>query len=307
MTCHTQKASSPIGKEAFDLASAAATRRTVGAGSTSGIGRAKLSHRERHGMEHAARVILLCGHTFLFGNATFGRLNEILCRANDTNDRKDPQRDREVSSCASAIAFVKGKRRIEARDHCFGQILLIAATAAVALSDVFHNAASQKDGRHDLNNGCGGVLFPTVEHGLCTKILAPIPLKDADIALAAVKDHALFQNGDPFQLLRAATTQAGLKCDLYIEADDDRVKASVELNGIDPDIRPNDICTSGADGTRPLQDLIAEIRKIDAYVFKAITIAAGVQHTVGINANGLAAGASRRAGKSVFCHILYLL
>ena len=127
-------------------------------------------------------------------------------------------------------------------------------------------------------------------------------LKDHRIALATVKDHALFQHGNALKLLRASAANASLKDHLHVKANGNRIKALIDLDGIDPDLRPYDFCAFCANGSTMLQNLVSVAREIDAYVLEAITVTAGVQHPLGVDTHGLAGGSCAGAGKSVFRH-----
>jgi hypothetical protein len=76
---------------------------------------AKLAGWERHRAEYAARIVLFNRNAFLFGNAVFGCLDQILCRANNANNRKDTERNREITLTASSLSAantLEAKRRI---------------------------------------------------------------------------------------------------------------------------------------------------------------------------------------------------
>ena len=101
--------------------------------------RTELIYRERHGAKNAARIIVLQGGTFLFGNAILGCLHQQLCGTHDPYDRKNSQRNRQISA-VFRLAVVKAKRRIKAVQHAFGKIVLVTATTAtVAIRDLFHD------------------------------------------------------------------------------------------------------------------------------------------------------------------------
>ncbi len=78
------------------------------------------------------------------------------------------------------------------------------------------------------------------------------------------------------------------------------MKASVELNGVNADRGPNDLGILSANGTGVSDDIVAEAGEKNANIFKAITVAAGVEYTIGLDADIFA----RRSGawESAICH-----
>ena len=128
-------------------------------------------------------------------------------------------------------------------------------------------------------------------------------LENVDVALAAVQNHALFQHSHTVKFLASATSHASLKLDLDVKANVDGVEAAVELHGIDMDRRPADRGALDADATGALQNLVAEIGQKYPHVLKAVTVAAGIQNAVGLDADHFSPAAGRRlAGELIFCH-----
>ena len=208
---------------------------------------AKLTGWERHRAEYAARIVLFNGNAFLFGNAVFCGLDEILRRANDANNRKDAQRNREITLTASSLTAtnaLEAKRRIQASMHGARNIILATAAATCAFAYAFNNARAEKNGRYDLND-CGGFVFLIAFVGIATaKVISgyAVALKNANVALAAIKNYALFKHRNAFNFLGASCANASFKHNLYIKTNVDRVKSTVETNGIDINAGPNDFC-----------------------------------------------------------------
>ena len=126
-------------------------------------------------------------------------------------------------------------------------------------------------------DGGGLVLCAAIRLGTGAKALAhSVALEYADIAFSAVQDHSLFQHGNALKLLGTPVGNARLKGDLYIKTHGNGMKSTVELDGVNADISPNDFCTSCSDRSRALQNVVAEIRKVNTHVFKAITVSAGI-------------------------------
>ena len=105
-------------------------------------GRAKLAHGKRHATKHSAGIIVAGLDTFLIGNAILGRLDEILSGANDTNDREDAKRHRQIALTVSVRQSARN-----AMTHRFGN--LTATTAALTFRFLFANARAQNDGIDD--------------------------------------------------------------------------------------------------------------------------------------------------------------
>lgn len=261
--------------------------------------RAKLVYGERHGAEYAAGIVLLYSLTFLFGNAIFSRLNQILRGTYDAYDGKDTDRNGEE---ASATLVIKMKRRIEGRYNRLRQVVFAAASAAtVALRRSFHDLRSKQYGVYDLDDRGGGVLFATGGLGTIAEMTAGIALIDVDVAFTAIEDYALFEDCDSIQLLRSAATDASLDANLDIKANGNRIKATVELNGLNVDIRRNDLGTFCTDRARMLQNLVSKIRQVYANVLVAITVPTRIQDSVRVDADGIST-TRRTARESIFCH-----
>ena len=264
----------------------------------------KFTRWERHRTEYTARIVFLYGNTFLFGNTVFGCLNEILRGAHNANDREDAERNGEVAFSVSIISTAKAQRCFEASKYGLGNIAFVAATTAFAFADTFYDARAENNGRNHLNNGGGFVFFVAFLRCATAKVFAyAVALKYADIAFTAVKDHTLFKHGDALNLLRTSYANTSLKHKLYVKTNVNRVKSAVETNGLNIDTSPNNLSTLGANVAGVLQYFVAKIRKINACIFKAIAVAAGIQNAICVNAYGFACRrAPRHARKFIFCH-----
>ena len=165
----------------------------------------KFSRWERHRAEYAARIVFFYGNALFFGNAIFGCLNKILCTSYNANNREDAERNCEITFSTSSISTtdtVKGKRRFEARKYGLGEVIFTATTAASAFIYALNNTSTEEHRCNDFDNCRGFVLFVTFLGGAAAKILAyAVALKNADIALATVKDYALFKYRNPLNLL----------------------------------------------------------------------------------------------------------
>ena len=132
--------------------------------------------------------------------------------------------------------------------------------------------------------------------------MTALALEYADTALAAVKDHPLFQYGNALQILGASAAYAGFKFDLHVKPNGNGVKAAIKLNGINADIAPNDVCALCPNCSYMLQQLVAVAREIDPHVFKAVAVSAGVQYFLCFNTHRFAGSCAHPAGESVFRH-----
>lgn len=264
---------------------------------------AELTDREWHISEDLTGIILLYRSALLFGDAVFRCIDQILRRANDANDRKDAEGNGKIASLPD-FSIVEDQGSIHACENGIRQIVLAAATAAFAFAELFKDPTSENDGIYSLYD-CGGNVFLSANGiGITTKSPGKsVALEDINVAFATVKDHALLDCGNSLNLLRVVAANADLEQDLYVEADSDRIKSAVELDGINSDTAPNDMRVLGANRGRALDDLVSKIRKIYPHVLIAITVATGIQHAVGFNADRITTNTGwRRTGESVFRH-----
>lgn len=109
--------------------------------------RGKFRNGKRHRTEKRAGIILLCRYTLLVGDHVLGRLNEILRRSYESNDREDPKGYKEKISTRRRV----GKRAVQAASERFGDIRATATALAAALTitGAFLNHLRLKNDRID--------------------------------------------------------------------------------------------------------------------------------------------------------------
>ena len=247
--------------------------------------------------EHRAGIVFAGLHAFLVGHAVFGRLDQILGRTHDANHRENAERDSQITAGVPIR-----KRTADAMANRLGNIA--AATAAPTFTLLLANASTENDGIDDFYHRDRHVAALVARARLGAEIgCVRGTLEDVDVALTAVQNHALFQHSHTVKFLASAASHASLKLDLDVKANVDGVEAAVELHGIDMDGRPADRGALDADATGALQNLVAEIGQKYPHVLKAVTVAAGIQNAVGLDADHFSPAAGRRlAGDLIFCH-----
>ena len=169
---------------------------------------------------------------------------------------------------------------------------------------LFANSGTQNNRIDDLHHRNRYIAALSAGAGLGTEIgCVGVALENVDVALAAIKNDALFQDCHALEFLASSIAYASLQIKLDVKTDVDRIKAAIELDGVDMDGRPADRGALDADATGALQDLVAEVGQKHPYVFKAVTVAAGIQDTVGFNADHFASASGRGLARElVFCH-----
>jgi hypothetical protein len=247
--------------------------------------------------EHGARIILTSFDALLVGNAVFRCRDEILGGTDDADNRENAKRNSQI---ATAISIRKSSAYTMA--HGLGNVA--AATAAMTFGLLFTDTSTENNGIDDLYHRDRHVTALAAGSGLGTKIgCVGITLEDVDIALTTVKDDALLKNCHTFKFLTSATAHTSLQFKFNVESDVDGVETAVELDGVDMDGRPADRGALDADATGALQDLVAEVGQKYPYVFKAVTVAAGIQNTIGFNADHFTPAAGRGLARElIFCH-----
>lgn len=122
--------------------------------------RGKFRNGKRHRTEKRAGIILLCRYTLLVGDHVLGRLNEILRRSYESNDREDPKGYKEKVSTRRRI----GKRAVQTASERFGNIRAAATALAAALTiaGAFLNYLRLKNDRIDCFHSCPfvGIFTP---------------------------------------------------------------------------------------------------------------------------------------------------
>ena len=259
-------------------------------------GRTEFSRRERHIAEDTARIGRIVGDALLVGHAIFGCMNQILCGSDKANYREQTKGNRKVS----AIFIVIAQYLPEIRANALGNIAGAAATAA-AILHVLDDLYAEHYGINDFNNCLGHVSFPADGHGACTEIIRTLArLENADVAFATVQHDVLFQHRNALEFL-GSTANTSLQHELDIEADGYSIKPTVELYRFNAHVSPADLGTLYTHVGGMLNDLLTKIGQINAYVFKAIAIPAGIQNSVGFDTNSFL-GVTGIACKSVFRH-----
>lgn len=247
--------------------------------------------------EHRAGIVLAGLHALLVGHAVFGRLDQILSRAHDANHRENAKRDRQITAGVPIR-----KCTADAMTNRLGNIA--ATTAAPTLTLLLANASAEDDGIDDFHHCDRYVAALVARAGLRAEVGGVWgTLENVDVALASVQNHALFQHCHTVKFLASAASHTSLELNLDVKANVDGVEAAIELHGIDMDGRPADRGALDADATGALQNLVAEIGQKYPHVLKAVTVAAGIQNAVGLDADHFSPTAGRRlTGELIFCH-----
>jgi hypothetical protein len=184
--------------------------------------------------------------------------------------------------------------------NTIGDIARTAATA-IALLNVLYDLDSKDDGVYDLDNCFRNTSLTANRYRTCTKVSGAFSgFEDIDVAFTAKQYNVLFQYGNALEFLRSAV-DASFKIQLDIKSNGNGVKAVIKLYRFNIDICPADFCALYAHVTGVLNDLLTKISQINANVFKAITISARIQDSVGFNTNSFL-GVAGIACKSVFRH-----
>ena len=92
--------------------------------------RGKFRNGKRHRTEKRAGIILLCRYAFLVGDHVFGRLDQILGRSHEPNDREDPEGYEKKVSTRRRV----GKRTVQTAGERFRNIRAATAALATALT-----------------------------------------------------------------------------------------------------------------------------------------------------------------------------
>lgn len=119
------------------------------------VGRVKFTYGERHIIEDPAGIILVGYNAFLVGNGVFGRVDEILRGADNTNDREDTDRNDKFPFVMIAVTEMS----VYADRDALGNILA-TATAATRIALVLFNYLGRKNDR--VNDFCNCPLIAKV-------------------------------------------------------------------------------------------------------------------------------------------------
>ena len=186
--------------------------------------------------EHFARIVCAGRKTFFFGYGIFRSVNEILGGTFNTDDGEETERD---SQYLSSVMTGSSAKTIA---NAFGKIVDIkAARMTVELADV-NNLHIQYDGIYDLKDSGRQVIAGRFRLIASAEILcADLTAEDIDIALAAVKNYFLFDDGNAVNLLRSAKTSANFHGQFDIHRDMDLIKSSVKGDVIHMNICAKDL------------------------------------------------------------------
>ncbi len=100
----------------------------------------------------------------------------------------------------------------------------------------------------------------------------------------------------------ASVCHASLENELDKVTDRYRVEASVELDGINADSRPDDLGVTCANRACMSDNIVTAVGQIYADIFKAIAVTAGIENTVSLDTDSFARRSRAAAGESAICH-----
>ena len=279
----------------------------------------KLRDGERHGAEELAGIVGLGADTLLVGNDEVGRMDEILCRTHQPHQREDAERDHQAAAIiplATTVMLVAmivvmtmlvtmtaaqrgGEASRDGRRHVAGA----ATTANGLVAGRLQHADTEDDGIYRLDHGGGQATFLVAGLGLGAEAGGIyVGAEDGHAGIATKQHDLLFQHGDAIKFLGATGTDAPLQNEFDVEANVDGVKAAVELNGIDADIRPGDRGTLDTDLAGVLDDILAEVGEEHAHVLVTVAVAAGVHDAVGLHAHAPRLGLTPNGGDAMIRH-----
>lgn len=178
------------------------------------IGRIEFAHGKRHIIEDSARVILVSNYAFLIGHSVLGRIDQILCWANDPNDRENTDRNDEFSLVMIAVA----EPAVYSECNIFGNILTAATTAARIAFVLFNDLGRKDNGVDNFYHCLGDVLFAAAGLGDAAEAIAGGASEDAYVAFAAVKDDLLLYHRYTLKFLRASGREASFEKKLDVKS-----------------------------------------------------------------------------------------
>ena len=79
---------------------------------------------------------------------------------------------------------------------------------------------------------------------------------------------------------------------LDVDFDKELVESAIERYGVDVDARPNNVCGFGAHYARSVDYGLSAFRQVNANVLKTVLVAAGIKHSVGVDAYHIALGSA---------------
>ena len=262
------------------------------------IGRAEFVYGECHCIEKTAGIVLAGSYAFLIGNAIFGSTYKILSGADYPYHREDSEAYKQES-----LAIFIAKASVKSRSNELGNVSATTARAAGRTAYLLIHSCGKHNGVNNLHNCLGHVLCATRGLGKATEVICAGRASEyADIAFAAVKDDLLFNNRNTLKFLRSSGAHTSLKDKLDVESDVHSIKSAIETHGIDIDMCQRYSRFFCANVARSVDDIVSHIGKINTNILKAIPVAAGIENSVCLYANGVLAVRSA-AKKSVFSAI----
>ena len=270
------------------LASASVSVIGIGAAHITERGRIKFVYGERHVLEHLAGIVCGGGNTFLFGNGIFGSVDEILRGTFNANNGKEAEGDGK-----QLFGLCGAESAADAAANVIGEIFCGKAGIAATFANL-HDLGIQNDGVGNLKDRCGEIRFGKIRIGAIAEILMRGAFEDIDVALTAVENDFLFDDGDAFDLLRSAKAGANLRDDLYVHGDADLIKAAVEGDAVNIDIGADDLRILGTHAAAAFDQLVSHVGKINGNVFKAIFITAAIKNSIGVYIYRVTGTAARR-------------
>ena len=274
--------------------------------------RRKLGYGEGHGADELAGIPRRCGHALLVGTDKLGGIDEILCRADQTNEREKTDGNNQRAVIVVTAVFCVAERSGQASANGCGDVACTAATTAGNLTGRLQNTNTQSDRLYDLDHRrrYSALLVARLRLGAESGTVATAA-EDGDVALTAPKHDLLFNDSNSVKFLASPGTDTTLKDQPDVVTNRDGVKAAVELNGVNADIGPGDASILHTHLGGVVNDLLTEIGQKNLDVFIAIPVAAGIQNAVGLDAKRITGAVfsatvrkkGRTAGEFVFTHI----
>ena len=197
------------------------------------------------------------------------------------------------------------QRAADRRRDATGNISGAAAAIAAAATGLYH-LGRKKNRVYDLDDANGNVAGTVIEISKVAGADVGAATIDRNVADASVENDAFFNDCNALKFLVTADADAGLKRYLDIETNGDLIKAAVELYRLDTHVGPKDRSVFRTDRGRTPNNLLAKAAKINTYVLVAIPIAAGIQHTEGIDTDGfpIRGRAARDGRTSIIRHLV---
>ena len=279
-------------------ASAASVRRN---GDNRRVDSAELRGRERNVSEGGAGIVLARCMALFIGQAILACRHKKLGVTHQADHGEKAKRNGEITS----VSIIVNKIPIHLRGDLPGDIT--AATAAVTIRGSIQNPCTKHNGIQHLNNRLG-ILLCAANKLRCTAIATLGAAEYVYVALAAIQDNALLYDRDTLELLRRSHRHTNLKGSIHVKFNVNCIKAAVELDRLRCNASTADACLFYTHTSRSADKILACSGQIYANVLKAISVAARIQNSSGLDAHGLPAGtAVTKTGKLIICHRKYFL